>query len=95
MAKSVKRLLGVASYRLYNHSMVLINKHSVVILDTTLIHHVHRVTDLINHQASAHLLFLLPYSPDLSLIEEVLSQVKTITKKNEALFQVTIMPVHY
>ena len=54
--------------------------------------HAHGVTDLIENQAGARLLFLPSYSPDLNPIEEVFSQVKAIMKKNDALFQVTTMP---
>ena len=69
-----------------------VNKHSVVIMDNASIHHVHGVTNLIENQGGARLLFLPPYSPDLNPIEEVFSQVKAIMKKNDALFQVTTMP---
>ena len=61
-------------------------------MDNASIHHVDCVTDLIENQADACLLFLPPYSPDLNPIEEVFSQVKVIMKKNDALFQVTTMP---
>ena len=51
-----------------------INAHSVVIMDNASIHHVDGVTDLIEIQAGARLLFLPPYySLDL---KEVFSQVK-------------------
>lgn len=69
-----------------------VNAHSVVIMDNASIHHVDGVTDLIENQAGARLLFLPPYSPDLNPIEEVFSQVKAIMKKNDVLFQVTTMP---
>lgn len=69
-----------------------VNPFSVVIMDNAAIHHVDSVTDLIENQAGAHLLFLPPYSPDLNPIEEVFSQVKAIMKKNDTLFQVTTIP---
>ena len=69
-----------------------VHTHSVVIMDNASIHHVHGVTDLIENQAGARLLFLPPYSPDLNPIEEVFGQVKAIIKKNNALFQVTTVP---
>ena len=69
-----------------------VNAHSVVIMDNASIHHVDCVTDLIENQAGARLLFLPPYSPDLNPIEEVFSQIKAIMKKNDALFPVTTMP---
>ena len=68
-----------------------VHTHSVVIMDNASIHHVHGVTDLIEYQAGAHLLFLSPYSPDLNPIEEVFGQVKAIIKKNYASFQITTM----
>jgi hypothetical protein len=43
-------------------------------------------------QAGARLLFLPPYSPDLNPLEEVFNQIKSIMKKNDALFQVCSAP---
>lgn len=51
-----------------------INPLSVVFMDNALIHHVENVTDLIENQSGARLLFLPPYSPDLNPIEEVSSK---------------------
>ena len=65
-----------------------VNPHSVVIMDNASIHHVEGVMDLIeNHQEGARLLFLPPYSPDLNPCEEVFSQVKSIMKQNDGVFQ--------
>ena len=62
---------------------------SVVIMDNASIHHTDGVVDLIENQAGARLVFLPPYSPDLNPVEEAFSQVKSITKQNDQLFQVT------
>ena len=69
-----------------------VNHHSVVVMDNAAIHHVERVTDLIENQAQARIVFLPPYSPDLNPIEEVFSQVKSILKQNDAYFQVCQYP---
>ena len=64
-----------------------INSHSVIIMDNASIHHVQAVTDLIENQMGARLLFLPPYSPDLNPAEEVFSKVKYIMKQNQDVFQ--------
>ena len=69
-----------------------INPHSVVIIDNAAIHHVQGVINLIENQAGAKLIFLPPYSPYLNPIEEVFSQVKSIMKQNDSLFQVSSSP---
>lgn len=69
-----------------------INQHSVVIMDNASIHHTEGVIDLIENQAGARLIFLPPYSPDLNPAEEVFSQVKSIMKQNDQLFQITSTP---
>ena len=69
-----------------------INPHSVVIMDNASIHHVDGVTDLIENQIGAKLLFLPPYSPDLNPAEEVFSKIKGIMKQNDALFQACNAP---
>ena len=46
---------------------------------------------LIENQFGARLVFL-PHSPDLNPAEEVFSEVKSIMKQNNALFQVTTNP---
>ena len=69
-----------------------INSCSVVVMDNASIHHVHQVTDLIENQAQAKLIFLPPYSPDLNPAEEVFSKVKYIMKQNDALFQISSTP---
>ena len=52
------------------------------------IHHVENVYKLIKEQAGA----LPPYSPDLNPVEEVFSQVKSVMKQNDLLFQVSNSP---
>ena len=69
-----------------------INTKSVVVLDNASIHHVEKVQDLIETQAGSKLCFLPPYSPDLNPAEGVFSQVKSIMKKNDKLFQVYSAP---
>ena len=69
-----------------------INPHSVVVIDNASIHHVEGVIDLIENQAGARLVFLPPYSPDLNPLEEVFSQVKSIMKQNDSLFQISSTP---
>ena len=65
-----------------------VNPRSVVIMDNASIHHVDQVVDLIERQAGAKLCFLPPYSPDLNPAEGVFSQIKSIMKQNDQLFQV-------
>lgn len=64
-----------------------VNPRSVVIMDNASIHHVDQVVDLIERQAGAKLCFLPPYSPDLNPAEGVFSQIKSIMKRNDQLFQ--------
>ena len=66
-----------------------LNPHSVIILDNA---HVDRVIDLIETQAGSRLCFLPPYSPDLNPAEGVFSQVKSIMRRNDKLFQVYSAP---
>ena len=61
-------------------------------MDNASVHHVAEVEDLIENQFGARLVFLPPYSPDLNPAEEVFSEVKSIMKQNNALFQVTTNP---
>ena len=68
-----------------------INPHSVVIMDNANIHHVEEVTQLIE-ACGARLIFLPPYSPDLNPAEGVFSQVKSLMKENDSLFQVCTAP---
>jgi len=64
-----------------------INARSVVVMDNASIHHVDKVTDLIETHDNARLCFLPPYSPDLMPVEEVFSKVKTIIKDDTRLYQ--------
>jgi len=68
------------------------NKHSVVVMDNASIHHIDKIHDLIETRANAKLIYLPPYSPDLNPVEEVFSQVKSIMKENDLLFQVSDIP---
>ena len=68
------------------------NPLSVVIMDNASIHHVEGVRKIVEDQAGARLLFLPPYSPDLNPLEEAFSQMKSIMKENEDLFQVCTAP---
>ena len=69
-----------------------INPRSVVIMDNASIHHVEEVIDLIEIQAGARLCFLPPYSPDLNPAEGLFSQVKSIMKQNDKVFQTCSAP---
>ena len=69
-----------------------INPHSVVIMDNASIHHVDDVAQLIEVQGGARLVFLPPYSPDLNPAEGIFSQVKSLMKENDSLFQVCSAP---
>ena len=64
-----------------------INPCSVIIMDNASIHHVEEVSDIVENQLGARLIFLPPYSPDLNPAEEVFSKVKSLMKKNNLLFQ--------
>lgn len=69
-----------------------INPRSVVIMDNASIHHVQKVSDLVERQAGAKLHYLPPYSPDLNPAEGVFSQIKYIMKQNHKLFQTCSAP---
>lgn len=69
-----------------------VDPYSVVSMDNASKHLVDNVRNLIENQAGALLLYLPPYSPDLTLIEEEFSQVKSNNKRNHDLFQVTTTP---
>lgn len=68
------------------------NPHSVAILDNASIHHVEEISEIIEEEAGARLLFLPPYSPDLNPLEEVFSKIKGIMKTYDGLFQASSMP---
>ena len=63
-----------------------INTHSVVVMDNCSVHHINRVTEMIN-STGALIRFLPPYSPDLNPIELVFSKVKSFVKANDLVFQ--------
>ena len=69
------------------------NPHSVVIMDNASIHHVEAISEIIEDQAAARLLFLPPYSPDLNPIEEVFSKI--IMKKMTSFFKIAPFQGHY
>ena len=69
-----------------------INPRSIVLMDNASIHHADRIVDLIRTQTQALVLFLPPYSPDLNPVEQVFSEVKSIMKANDKLFQVYSAP---
>ena len=69
-----------------------VNSRSVVILDNASIHHVEQVEDLIETQAGSKLIYSPPYSPDLNPVEGIFSQIKSIMKNNDQLFQVCSAP---
>ena len=64
-----------------------INARSVMVMDNASIHHVEEVRNLIENKAVTRLHFLPPYSPDLMPAERVFSQVKSIIKGNNSLFE--------
>ena len=55
-----------------------------MIMENASIYHVQGVIDIIENQKGAHLHFLIPCSPPC---EEVFSQVKSIMKQKDGLFQ--------
>ena len=69
-----------------------LNPRSVVILDNASIHHVQEVHDLIETHAGSKICYLPPYSPDLNPAEGIFSQIKSIMKSNQQLFQVYSAP---
>ena len=69
-----------------------INPRSVIIMDNASIHHVDEVVDLIETQTEARVCFLPPYSPDLNPVEGVFSQLKSIMKQNDKMFQACSTP---
>lgn len=69
-----------------------LNPRSVVVLDNASIHHVQQVKHLIETQSGSKLHYLPPYSPDLNPVEGVFSQIKSIMRSNDKLFQVYSAP---
>jgi transposase len=61
-------------------------------MDNNSIHHVGAITTVIEGQHGAKLCYLSPYSPDLTSVEGVFSQIKSIMKENYKLFQVCSAP---
>ncbi|XP_068689993.1 uncharacterized protein [Montipora foliosa] len=66
------------------------NLISIVVMDNADIHHVLRVRDIIEG-TGALLIYLPPYSPDYTPLEELFSKVKGHTRKNDV-FQATDNP---
>jgi transposase len=60
-----------------------LRKEQVVVMDNLQVHKSARVRELIE-EAGASVLFLPPYSPDFSPIEEAFSEIKTIVRKGKA-----------
>ena len=65
-----------------------INSRSVVILDNASIHHLNIIYDIITN-SGALIRYLPPYTPDLMLLEEVFSKVKSFIRANEHIFLTT------
>ena len=68
-----------------------INPRSVLIMDNASIHHVSDVINLIE-TAGIKICLLPPFSPDLNPVEGVFSQMKSIMKENDQLFQIFSTP---
>ena len=68
------------------------NNHSVVIMDNCAIHHLDQIINLIETRAKANVIFLPPYSPDLMPLEEVISEINSIIKANDEVFQACTQP---
>ena len=88
-----ERFLNFARDVMLPHLMPFngINPRSVLIMDNASIHHVFDVINLIE-TAGIKICFLPPYSPDLNPVEGVFSQIKSIMKENDQLFQIFSTP---
>ena len=75
------------------HSFDGVNERSIVIMDNCAIHHVPKVLELFR-EAGILVLFLPPYSPDFSPIEELFSYIKYYLKNHEELLQEYDKPEH-
>ena len=62
------------------------NPNSVVVMDNCSIHHVPEVIELI-HSVGAIVVFLPPYSPDFTPIEEMFSKIKNFVRQHETVFE--------
>ena len=62
------------------------------IMDNASIDHIDEVASLIETEGGARLIFLPPYSPDLNPAEGAFSQVKSLMKENDNLFQACTAP---
>ena len=67
-------------------------ERSIVILDNCSIHHVAEVTEHFR-EAGIVVVFLPPYSPDLSPIEELFSCIKYYLKRHDELLQAVDDPI--
>ena len=64
------------------HLMLFNGTNSVVILDNCSIHHLDNVVGLI-HSIGAHVIFLVPHSPDLMPIEQCFNKVKLFLQEHD------------
>ena len=62
------------------------NPNSVVVMDNCSIHHVPEVIELIRSVGTI-VVFLPPYSPDFTPIEEMFSKVKSFVRQHEAVYE--------
>ena len=67
------------------------NHTSVVVMDNCSIHHVHKVSELLE-DAGILLIYLPPYSPDLCPIEAAFGYVKSYLKEHEDIMAVFSNP---
>jgi transposase len=94
-AMSVEGATDGAAFETYvKHFLVpTLKRGQIVVMDNLQVHKMKRVKELIE-EAGAEVLFLPPYSPDFSPIEEAFSKVKGILRRigartREALLQAT------
>ena len=78
------RFLEFVEHSLLPHLLPVGNPCSIVIMDNAKIHHSERLEELLR-SVGALLIYLPPYSPDLTPIESAFSSVKSFMKANEPL----------
>ena len=69
------------------------DKHSIIVMDNCLIHHVQEILKDFIESMGILILFLPPYSPDYNPIEELFSYLKYYLKEHEDLIQALPTPV--